>query len=111
MYARVTQFEIDTVAISIERGVARFNELILPEVRKQPGFAGVCLMHNPEGRGILISFWANEEAAEAGLRSGFYAEQISKFVTFYRQPPGREHFEVALLDVAALATTPGGGPQ
>ena len=36
------------------------------------------------------------EAAETGLATGFYAEQVAKFVTFYAAAPGRETYDVAI---------------
>jgi heme-degrading monooxygenase HmoA len=104
MYGRVTQFEIDVVVAPVSRAVARFTEVVLPELRQQPGFAGVLLLANEEGRGELISLWESEQAANEALATGFYDEQASKFVTIYRQPPGREQFEVRLLEMPA--TTP-----
>jgi len=55
MFARITQFEIDTVRISLEEALARFKEMILPEVRKQPGYLGVYVLQTPEGKGALVS--------------------------------------------------------
>lgn len=101
MHARVTRFDIDTVAISMARAVERFEALVLPTLRAQPGYLGICLLDNPGGGGLLISYWESEAAADAGLASGFYDEQARKFVTLYRQPPEREHFEVALLESPA----------
>jgi heme-degrading monooxygenase HmoA len=101
VYARVTQFDIDTVAISIPTALQRFRELILPTVRQQAGYEGVLLLHTEEGRGMIISLWESEESALAGEVSGYYGEQIGKFITFYRQPPGRDHFEVGHLETHA----------
>jgi hypothetical protein len=106
MHGRVTQFEIDVVVAPVARAVARFEENVLPELRRQPGYAGVLVLANEEGRGELISLWDSEEAANQALATGFYDEQVQKFVTFYRQPPGREQFEVRLLEIPA--TTPAG---
>ena len=52
---------------------------------------------------LAITFWESEEAAEAGVRgtSSFYAEQVEKFVTLYRSPPGRESYEVVVADAPA----------
>ena len=99
MYARVTQFEIDTLRIGLNEALERFKELVLPALRAQPGYEGVYAMHTPEGQGILLSFWATADAARAGVDSGYYDEQISKFVMFTRQPPGREHYEVVFSEV------------
>lgn len=105
MFARVTQFDVDTVAISLTDALARFKEVVLPPLQQQPGYAGASLMRTPIGKGVLITYWTTAEAAEAGVESGFYAKQIEKFLTFYRQPPGREHYEVVYMEQPALATT------
>ncbi len=98
MFARVTQFDIDTVAISLEAALARFRAIILPALKQQPGYAGAALMRNDLGKGVLVTYWTTREAAEAGVESGFYAHQIEQFLTFYRQPPGREHYEVVFIE-------------
>ena len=57
-----------------------------------------------DGKGVVLTFWASDEDAEASLRSGFYAEQLQKFMTFFNSPPGREHYDVALADLPAIHT-------
>lgn len=98
MYARVTQFEIDTVRVSLDEALERFREAVLPEVRKQPGYAGLYVLRTPEGKGVLLSLWETEEAAQAGVESGYYDEQVAKFLLLTRQPPGRDHYEVVLAE-------------
>jgi hypothetical protein len=98
MYARVTQFEIDTLRISLDDALKRFQEFVLTEVRKQPGYEGVFVMRTPEGKGMLLSLWATEEAAQAGVESGYYDEQVAKFVMLTKQPPGRGHYEVVFAE-------------
>jgi heme-degrading monooxygenase HmoA len=98
MFARVTEFDIDTLRISIADASARFVEQVAPAMRDQPGYRGAYLMHTPEGRGLLVTLWETEADAEAGVASGYYAEQLGKFVTLYRSPPGREHYEVAFAE-------------
>ena len=100
MFARITQFEIDTVRINLDEALERFKETILPEVRKQPGYAGVFVMRTPEGKGALLSLWTSEGAAHAGVDSGYFDEQVAKFLIFVRQPPGREHYEVVFSEEA-----------
>jgi hypothetical protein len=72
MFARVTQFEIDTLRISLDEALQRFQEMILPEVRKVPGYRGVFVMRTPEGKGVVVSLWATAEAAQTGVESGYY---------------------------------------
>ena len=98
MYARLTQFEIDTLRIGMADAVQMFQDAVLPELRNQPGYLGIHIMHTPEGRGVLVTFWDSEEAATAAVQSGFYDEQVQKFVLFTRQPPDRDHYEVVFSE-------------
>jgi hypothetical protein len=98
MFARVTQFEIDTLRLSMEAGLERFLAVVLPRLKQQPGFEGVYVMHTPDGKGELLTLWSSEEAAQSTLASGFWGEQVSEFVTFMRQAPGREHYEVVYAE-------------
>jgi heme-degrading monooxygenase HmoA len=105
MFARVTTFEVDTVRTGVSEALERFKELVLPELRKQPGFQGLQVLTTPEGKGMLLSFWDSEASAMSGVQSGFYNEQVSKLVMFIKQPPGREHYEVIYSEGVALATS------
>ena len=101
MFSRVTLFEIDVLRVNLDSAVKQFNELVLPEMRKQDGYKVVYLLLTQEGKGLVMTLWASEEAAVAGVESGFYDQQIAKFMAMFRAPPGREHYEVV------VAETPG----
>lgn len=101
MYARVTLVEVDPVRLDPEAAVARFRDLVLPELRRQSGYAGVYVLKTPEGKGLLVSLWDSREAAEAGIASGYYEVQLGKFLTVFRSPPGRELYDVALAEAPA----------
>jgi heme-degrading monooxygenase HmoA len=103
MYARVTQFELDTVRMPLAAALERFKERIVPALHQQPGYEGIYVLTTREGKGVLISLWADEAAAFAGLSSGFYDEQVAQFLTLLREPPGRDHYEVLYSEAAALA--------
>jgi heme-degrading monooxygenase HmoA len=102
MFARVTLFEIDTLRIGIEAALEQFKELVMPEAQKREGYQGLYVLGTPEGKGVIVSLWATEEAARAGVESGYYDEQVTKFVAVYRAPPGREHYEVLFTDVPGM---------
>lgn len=102
MYARVTLFELDTVRFGLDAAVERFNETVLPALREQPGYAGVYVLANPDGKGLVLALWESEESAEAALGSGFYDEQVDRFVAVFRAPPGREGYAVVAADTPAL---------
>ena len=103
MFARVTLFEIDTLRISLDDALEQFKELIVPEARKQEGYEGMFVMRTPEGKGVIMSLWASEEAAAAGVTSGYYAEQVAKFMAVFRAPAGREHYEVVFAEAPGTA--------
>lgn len=109
MFARVTPFEIDTVRIPLTEAERLFDEEVVPQLRAQPGLTGYLVMRTPEGKGIVLTLWETEQAAEAGMQSGFYQEQVAKFITFMRQPPGREHYEVSRASLPANAAISVGG--
>lgn len=99
MYARVTQLEIDTLRIDTDSAVKVYESEVVPDLRKQPGYAGVLVLANPEGTGAVITFWETPEAADASAPTGFYAELLEKFTTIFKSPPGRGRYEVRLVEL------------
>ena len=71
----------------------------MPDLRVQPGYQGVYVLHTGKGSGLLMSLWASEDAADAGINSGYYDRQISKLITVFKEPPGREHHQVAYCEL------------
>ena len=104
MFARLTLLEIDTMRVSVDSAVELFREAILPELQKQPGYAGVLVMSSPSGSGALLSFWDSAETAEAGAPTGWYPDVLEKYMTLFRSPPGRERYEVALAELPTATT-------
>ena len=102
MFARITLFEIDTLRISLDAALEQFKESIVPEMQKQGGYEGLYVIRTPEGKGLIMSLWASEEAAVAGEHSGYYDEQVAKFVTMFRTPSGRERYEVVFSEVPGV---------
>jgi heme-degrading monooxygenase HmoA len=103
MYARVTLLEIDTVRASLDEGLEVFVEHVLPDLRRQPGYAGVYVLTTPEGKALLMSLWESDEDADASTPHGFYPEQLARHATLFRAPPGRERYEVSFAEAPALA--------
>ena|SRR5438105_2459494 len=106
MYARVTLFELDTLRMPLDAAVERFNEAVLPELRRQVGFSGFYVLSTPEGKGLLLSLWSSEAAAQSSMATGFYDEQVAKFLMLLREPPGRDHYEVLAAEVPVAETPP-----
>lgn len=102
MFARTTMAEIDTVRMSVDDAIQLFKDSVLPALHEQDGYEGTYVFVSPEGKALALTFWSTEEAAEAGVYSGFYNEQLAKFVTIYRSEPGRETYELVLAEAPAL---------
>ncbi len=102
MFARVTLFEIDMLRVSLDDALDQFKELIVPEARKLEGYEGMYVMRTPEGKGLVMSLWASEEAATAGVTSGYYDEQVAKFMALFRAPAGRENYEVVFAEAPGM---------
>jgi heme-degrading monooxygenase HmoA len=97
--------EVDAVRVSIDSAVEIFRESVLPALYEQEGYEGCYVLATPEGKALVMTFWESEEAAEVGLASGFYGEQVEKFVTLYRAPPGRVAYEVKIADAPVVPTS------
>ena len=105
MYARVTLLEIDTMRATVPIAVALFEREVLPELQAQDGYRGVLVLATPEGKAALLSMWDTEEQANTGGMTGFYAETLARYVTLFAAPPGRERYEVMVVDVPAVERT------
>ena len=108
MHARVTLFEIDTLRMDLNEALELFRKRVLPRLRAHPACTGVMALDTAEGRGLLLTFWDSEAAASESVETGFYDEQLAEFTMFLRQPSGREHYEVVLLELGPLFTASSG---
>lgn len=101
MFTRLTLLEIDTLRMDRDAAVALFEQEILPELRRQPGYAGVLVMSTPEGAGALLSFWESAEEADVATPTGFYPEVLERYMTIFKSPPGRERYELSFAEMPA----------
>lgn len=101
MVARITLAEVDVVRRSLDELVEFYKQSVLPAQHAQDGYEGGYVLTTPEGKALVVAFWRDHAAAEAGMTGGFYGEQVEKFVTVFKAPPGREMYDVAVADVPA----------
>ena len=101
MYSRVTLLEIDTMRVDIDDAAALFRAEVVPGLAEQDGYEGAVALVTPEGKGMIVTFWATEEGAEDA--SGFASAELERYVTMFRSPPGREYYEVAFADMAGVS--------
>lgn len=73
----------------------RFEEKIIPTLRKQPGFRDEVSFFDPDRReSIAISFW-NTEADERKYNKEIYPEMIKTLSDTFEGTPVVRRFEVA----------------
>lgn len=104
MFARVTLVEIDTVRIDMETALEVYQANVLPDVRNQPGYAGVLVLTTPEGNGAIVTFWDTADTADATAKAGFYSDVLERHMTMFKSPPGRERYEVRIAELPARTT-------
>lgn len=98
MYARVTLLEIDALRSSIPEALETFRTSTMTRLSAQPGYRGVWVLANPEGKGLLMSLWDTEEQAAIEGDHGYYEGELGRFATLFRSPPGRDRYEVVFVD-------------
>jgi heme-degrading monooxygenase HmoA len=103
MVARATLVEVDAVRWSMAGAVQLFRESVLPALHELEGYEGAYVLTTPEGKALVLTFWSDEAAANAGVVSGHWQEQIQKFVTIFRSPVGRETYDVAIAEAPDVA--------
>jgi heme-degrading monooxygenase HmoA len=105
MVARVTLAEIDPVRQSPRRAIERFENELLPALDEQEGYEGCYVLLSEEGKVLVVSLWASDEAARATQLSGFYQAQIDKLsdLVVFRAAPGREAYDVVVSDAPVTA--------
>jgi hypothetical protein len=101
MYSRVTLLEIDTLRASLVEVENTFENTVVPRLEQTDGYEGALVLATPEGKGMVVTFWATEEAAQASV--AFARSAADEFVTLYRAPAGREHYDVMYFNVPAGA--------
>ena len=76
----------------------------MPALHEQAGYEGVLRPRLPGGTGARPDFLGERGGGRRGPRGSrsFYAEQVEKFVTLYKAPPGRETYQVVLAEEPAV---------
>jgi hypothetical protein len=101
MFARATPLEIDTTRIDIEEAVELFRQELLPALHGMEGYEGTYVLANPDGKTLLLTFWATGEAADIQIETGFYGEQLQRHAAIFRAPPGRASYSVVFAEQPA----------
>ena len=98
MFARVTRFEAASRDVDLDAVQGTFERLVVPEMRKQPGYEGCYLLRTREGAGLVVALWESEDAMRSSETGGAYAEHVERFRSLLGRRSVVESYEVAYAD-------------
>ena len=97
MFARFTIVQVKLE--KIDETIKLYEESVVPGAKAQKGYKGLYLFTDRStGKGCSISLWDSEEDAVANEQSGYYKEQVNKFIEYFAAPPVQEGYEVVVQD-------------
>ena len=95
MFARFTIVQVKPE--KIDQTIKLYEESVVPSAKEQKGYQGIYLFTNRStGKGYSISLWDSEDDAVANEQSGYYKEQVTKFMEYFAAPPVQEGYEVVV---------------
>ena len=95
MFAQVAKVQVKMTNLDVS--VKLFEDSVIPAAKLRKGFRGAYLLTNRKtGKGIFMTLWDSEKDAVSNEQSGYYQAQLSKSKEYFRAPPVREGYEVAI---------------
>ena len=95
MFARLTTVQIRKERI--DDAIKFYRGSVVPAAKSQRGFVTAYLLTDRKrAKGVSITFWDSEENAVANEKSGYYLEQVTKFLGYFSAAPIAEDYEVAI---------------
>ena len=95
MFARFTIVQVKPE--KIDETIKLYEESVVPGAKAQQGYQAIYLFTDLNtGKGYSISLWDSEEDAVANEQSGYYKEQVNKFMEYFAAPPVQEGYELVV---------------
>jgi len=98
VYASVTQFTVDFRGDDMDVAQDAFERDVVPEMRKQAGYEGSYFLRAARGAGVLISLWEDEAAAQVGLHSGPFVDQMAALRRVLGKIGDEQAFRIGFAD-------------
>jgi heme-degrading monooxygenase HmoA len=84
MFARFTIVQVKPE--KIDETIKLYEESVVPGAKAQKGYQGIYLFTDRStGKGYSVSLWDSEEDAVANEQSGYYKEQVNKFMEYFAE--------------------------
>ena len=96
MNAKVVKFQIKQG--KRDDVIRLFEELVVPDAKKQKGFIGGMLLTDPQTNyATSITLWETEADIRASEASGYYKRLVAKLSDLLSRVPSRDIYEVSNL--------------
>lgn len=77
MHARVITFEVGS-RIALDDTQEAFERLVVPEMRRLPGYEGAYLLRDGPTRGFIVMLWETESTLHSGEATPGLADQLNR---------------------------------
>ena len=77
MHARVITFEVESGPLFDDAQEA-FERLVVPEMRRLPGYDGAYVLRDGHTRGMIVMLWETEDTLKSGEATPGLAEQMNR---------------------------------
>ena len=83
---------------TLDQALEVYTEVLLPELKQQPGFQGVLWFADRQaGSGLGLSLWTSAEAMRAADEPGaFFPRAAQALAAFFQAPPVRDYYTVSV---------------
>ena len=75
MHARVITFEVGS-RTALDEAQEAFERLVVPEMRRLPGYDGAYILRDGHTRGFIVMLWETESTLKSGEATPGLAEQL-----------------------------------
>ena len=97
MHARVITFEVHARP-ALDDAQEAFERLVVPEMRRLPGYDGAYLMREGSTRGTIVMLWETEDTLQSGEATPGLSEQMTRLRPLLGQHPAYTTCEVGYAD-------------
>jgi hypothetical protein len=81
----------------LDEAIQVFRDSVLPAAGQQAEAKQVIVLADRDAsQCLVVALWESEEALVASDRSGYFAQQLAKFIGLFSAPPRTDTYEVAV---------------
>ncbi len=97
MHARVITFEVES-RLPLDDAQEALERLVVPEMRRLPGYDGAYLLRQSHTHGIVVMLWETEDALQSAEATPGLAEQMDRLRSHLGRRATSAVYEVGYAD-------------